>query len=490
MDHLDRRISRRKFLEWSAKATAGTLVLNGFTDGCFAMASPSSQPPIPLDVLIVGGGVQGLWTLRALQSLGFSVAVVERGTLGGAQTCHSHVYIHGGHLYYGDFELAARLRDANSEWTSFVRDADPERGVVLSVFGFSNEAEVAERLVFWDDPRLRLPYERTVVPPILQGGTISHVLKTPEYALNGGSMMLKLADIRDAMSKINDIRRIHLTSDAMSVSAVDISMPDGRTVTIQPRALVLAAGAGNQRLLELVSEGDRGLLAKMRGIQHIRKAHMLVIKGPKRLLQPLAGIFPKVGGLFIGSRVVGDDTVWLVSDDRSPHLEEPEDWINYDERWWLPRTIQSLERVAPKTFESKDALRWGVYAAPKAEVRTPAFETRRDWVQQFGVRNLWAVWPAKLTLAPLAALEIASAIKDHLQMPGPALPGQWREIRVPVSTAPELWEKTPILPWKEFRHAFELALAVPGRRRSRSAVLQDVSCEFVDLHLASAPRCA
>jgi glycine/D-amino acid oxidase-like deaminating enzyme len=475
-------ISRREFLEWTLKAGAGALVLNTLPGRVLATGTPSITLPISLDVLIVGGGVQGLWTLRLLRGLGYSAALVERGTLGGAQTCHSHVYIHGGHLYQGDFDLATRLRDANTEWAAFTRAAEPARGVVPSIFGFSNEEEAAERLAFWDDPRLRLPYDRTDVPTVLQGGVISQVFKTPEYALNGGSLVRKLDDSPDSMSRINEIRRIHLTPDDGSVSGVDMMMADGRAVTIQPGAVVLAAGAGNQRLLELVSQGDRTQLARSRGVQHIRKAHMLVVKGPKRRLPPLAGIFPKVGALFIGSRVVGDDVVWLVSDDRSPHLEEPEDWITYDEKWWLPRTIQSLEKLAPRTFENKEGLLWGVYAAPKAEVRTLAFEIRRDWVQQFGIRNLWAVWPAKLTLAPLAAREVASAISTLLGKPRPELLSGWRDVRIPVSAASELWERTALIPWKEFRQSFDLAMAAPTLRRGSLRGPQRTVPAYADLY--------
>jgi len=457
-------ITRRTFLEWTLKAGVCTLVFETLPARVLAVSFPSVSTLVSLDVLIIGGGVQGLWTLRLLGAFGYSAALVERGTLGGAQTCHSHVYIHGGHLYQGDFELATRLRDANTEWTAFGKTAEPAHGAGPSLFGFSTEQEASERIIFWDDTRLRLSHARTDVPAVLRGGVISQTFTTPEYSLTGGSLVGKLNEFPDATSRISEVRRIHLAPDQTSVSAVDIVMGDGRPVTVQPGAVVLAAGAGNQRLLELVSEGDRTLLAKIRGVQHIRKAHMLVIKGPRRRLPPFAGIFPRLGGLFIGSRIVGDDVVWLVSDDRSPHLEEPEDWIAYDEKWWLPRAVQSLEKLSPRTFERKDGLLWGVYAAPKAEVRTPAFEIRRDWVQQFGIRNLWAVWPAKLTLAPLAAREILSGVRDILGKPRPELLNGWREVRTPVAAAVELWEKTFLVPWEQFRQSFDLAMTVPTLR--------------------------
>lgn len=51
------------------------------------------------DVLIVGGGIAGLWLLNRLVAEGYSVALIERGDLGGGQTVHSQGIIHGGTKY-------------------------------------------------------------------------------------------------------------------------------------------------------------------------------------------------------------------------------------------------------------------------------------------------------------------------------------------------------------------------------------------------------
>jgi len=41
---------------------------------------------------------------------------------------------------------------------------------------------------------------------------------------------------------------------------------------------------------------------------------MLVIRGPKRDLPPLTGVFGSFGGLFIVSRELPTFNVWLISD--------------------------------------------------------------------------------------------------------------------------------------------------------------------------------
>ena len=65
-----------------------------------------SEVAIAADVLIIGGGVMGLWLLNDLRQAGYSALLLEKRELGGEQTCHSHVYLHRGYLY-NEFALAS-----------------------------------------------------------------------------------------------------------------------------------------------------------------------------------------------------------------------------------------------------------------------------------------------------------------------------------------------------------------------------------------------
>ena len=51
------------------------------------------------DVLIVGGGVAGLWLNARLRRLGYSTLLVDKGVLGGGQSAKSQGIIHGGTKY-------------------------------------------------------------------------------------------------------------------------------------------------------------------------------------------------------------------------------------------------------------------------------------------------------------------------------------------------------------------------------------------------------
>ena len=51
------------------------------------------------DVLIVGGGIAGLWLNARLRQQGYNTLLIEQQSLGGAQTVKSQGIIHGGTKY-------------------------------------------------------------------------------------------------------------------------------------------------------------------------------------------------------------------------------------------------------------------------------------------------------------------------------------------------------------------------------------------------------
>jgi hypothetical protein len=187
----------------------------------------------------------------------------------------------------------------------------------------------------------------SAAPAALRGGAVRVVLETPEPALDGEWLVTELSNpVRDFVSRIDSVDRIQLNSAGKSVTQVDVIMPGRNLLRFYPGALVLAAGAGNAELLDRASGGNRTLMKAFGGQQQIRKSHKAVVEGDRNDLPPLTGVFT-MGGLFIVSRLLGKNTIWLISDNRGPNVAFPEDWIKYDARWWLDRTMASLRELAP-----------------------------------------------------------------------------------------------------------------------------------------------
>lgn len=422
-----------------------------------SMSGGSGTQPIKLDVLIIGGGVQGLWLLNDLQQHGYSVLLLERRELGGEQTCHSHVYIHQGHLYR-ELDLAEPLKVVRALWDQWFNvHYPPQYGVRPSHFGFRDLAEAQRIKSLWEQPRLQLSYKSVPLPAALNGGVTQVVFESPETCLDAQWLVEELRrGPGDFISSIHQIERISINGN--QVEEVQVIMPGRERLTFQPQALILAAGAGNQGLLDLASGGKRQLLGLVSDAQQIRKAHMLIVKGKKGDLDQLTGVFELNTRLFIVSRDLGNETVWLISDDRSPSLWFIEDWMAYDARSWLPRVWVSLQQLAPRYFKQPNRLEWGIYEAPKAEGRAGGVIPGEERIEQFGLKNLWTVWPTKLTLAPKVSDQVRQQIQKLIRSPNPwaSIPPVWSQFRVPATVAPERWKNTPLMSWDEFRRCYYL----------------------------------
>jgi glycerol-3-phosphate dehydrogenase len=104
------------------------------------MSSAAGVMPAEVDLLVVGGGINGAGIARDAAGRGLSVALCEKGDLAGATSSASSKLVHGGlrYLEYGEFRL--------------VREALREREVLLA-----NARHIVRplRFVLPHDARLR-----------------------------------------------------------------------------------------------------------------------------------------------------------------------------------------------------------------------------------------------------------------------------------------------------------------------------------------------
>ena len=61
--------------------------------------SDTATTEVTVDVLIIGGGIAGLWTLACLQKAGYKAVLLESQSLGHGQTRYAQGIIHGGTKY-------------------------------------------------------------------------------------------------------------------------------------------------------------------------------------------------------------------------------------------------------------------------------------------------------------------------------------------------------------------------------------------------------
>jgi glycerol-3-phosphate dehydrogenase len=219
------------------------------------------------DVLVIGGGIYGLATVRELAARGLSVALVERGDFAAATSFNSLKTVHGG--------IRALQHGAVSAVREFVRE---RRGLALIAphlvrplpfviptyrHPLRNRPLMAAFLTAYDaiaadrnddvDPRLTLARSRTISrdeclrlnplvdPAGVSGGAVWHdyQLHSPERLAIG----LLDAAVRRGVGAANYIEAQRLLQQAGDVRGVEVrDVPTGNAFDIRCRAVVNAAG--------------------------------------------------------------------------------------------------------------------------------------------------------------------------------------------------------------------------------------------------------
>ncbi len=403
-----------------------------------------------LDVLILGGGIMGLWLAHELHEGNHRFALLERNELGGDQTCHSHVYLHQGYIY-NELGLAARLRSVTAKWKEWLRPRPHLVRSGVSYFGFRSPADYEDKRALWDDPALALQcqpiakseWPLALAPSTVRSSGVRVLVSTPEQSLDGHLLVKELAgEFPDSIFRIDGLDRIEVTPAGVVGIARNASCGDLR---FRARYLILAGGAGNWPLIARFFPDE---FAGRACPQQIRKANMLVLRGKKSDLPPVTGVFGSFGGLFIVSRELGSENAWLVSDYRSPLAGEDGVGDSYGPTQWVPAVIEYLHDLAPAVMDRASKLRWGIYEAPKAEGAADGKLPEEERITAVA-RGAWAVWPTKLTLAPQAS----EVLLRNMDLKRGATPTRVRPVVNSFErpgVAPERWTRTPLCHWSEF----------------------------------------
>jgi glycine/D-amino acid oxidase-like deaminating enzyme len=425
---------------------------------------------IDVDVLIVGGGAQGLWLLNDLSKHHYRTVLLERGELGGGQTCHSHGLIHRGH-YYDDVDMMIILNAAAQFWEAFVDEhgmskLNPSRALA----GFGAGTSVDRHTYFWKTAGLRFDscVER---PPVLEGGKVTHLFETEEFSLDASEVIAELArDVDHATYKLDDSNdALDFVHDGTSMQRV-LATLGGEQVEFAPKYVVLCAGVGNSGLLAKLGRDINPGMADT-PVQAQRKNHMMVLRGDH--LPMITAVFPIRGGLQGVFQCPRTDprtgqAVWLVSDHNSvPFPMTPQGGSDIDSRPskdWVGRMLISLRATAPALFADGEVgnLAMAVYTGPTSERNFGVGQHMTDlFIDPFGFDNVLTIWPTKLTMTPFASNVTMRFIRP--KVPEPA--GEWPRVDREVTAAapglsPEMWcrdeletphaTKTPWMPYAEF----------------------------------------
>ena len=370
------------------------------------------------DVLILGGGIAGLWLHARLRQQGFASLLVENASLGGGQSVKSQGIIHGGAKYalHGALSGASEaIADMPRRWREALSGAGELdlRGVRLlsdAHYLWSPGTLAGNLTSFFASKAVRGRVDQVKgeqLPPALQHPKFKgKVYRLAELVLDVPSLIARLAELAgDGLLAAESIAPLHEQGQLVGL------LVDGREIRAQ--RIVLSAGRGNAALL--------AALGLTQPVQQLRPLHMVLVKGPtlKPLYAHCLGGGPKPRVTVTTHPAADGEWVWYLGGD----LAEAEG-VARDAAAQIQAAQKEIGALLPWVDLSR--ARWATLRVERAEPAQSGL-VRPDNAFLAEQGHLLVGWPTKLALAPDFADRVLAALdRDGIQpathAPLPALP--------------------------------------------------------------------
>ncbi|MFI8741438.1 NAD(P)/FAD-dependent oxidoreductase [Stutzerimonas sp. R75] len=380
------------------------------------------------DVLIVGGGVAGLWLNARLRRRGYSTLLVDKGVLGGGQSVKSQGIIHGGTKYALSGALTGAseaIADMPRRWREALAgngelDLSGVRLLSDAHYLWSPGTLTGNLTSFFASKAVRSrvgQVKGSELPPALQDPRFKgKVYRLSELVLDVPSLIQRLAELSGpGLLKAERIEPLRENGELTGL------VVDGRSIRAQ--RIVLTAGAGNAELLNALGLAQPAMQK--------RPLHMVIVKAPT--LKPLyahclgGGSKPRIT---VTSHPAEDgEWVWYLGGD----LAEA-GGVARDEAAQIAAAKKELAELVP--WIDLSAAKWATLRIDRAEPAQSAL-ARPDNAFLAEQGRLLVGWPTKLALSPDFADRVEGAlVRDGIQ-PQPLAP--LPQLPRPAITRP-FWE--------------------------------------------------
>lgn len=359
------------------------------------------------DVLIVGGGIAGLWLNARLRRAGYATLLVEADRLGGGQSVKSQGIIHGGTKYalHGALTGSSEaIADMPARWRKALLgegelDLSGVRLLSDAHYLWSPGSLAGNLTSFFASKAMRGRVDAVKgeqLPPALQHPKFKgKVYRLAELVLDVPSLIARLAELAGAgLLAAETIEPLRENGELVGLRI------DGREVRAQ--RIVLSAGEGNAALL--------AALGLEQPKQQLRPLHMVLVKGPnlKPIYAHCLGGGPKPRVTITTHPAADGQWVWYLGGD----LAEA-DGVARDEAAQIAAARKEIADLLPWVDQS--ALRWATLRVSRAEPAQSGL-VRPDNAFLAEQGRLLVGWPTKLALAPdLADRVFASLERDGIR---------------------------------------------------------------------------
>lgn len=353
------------------------------------------------DIVIIGGGIAGLWTLARARAKGYNAILFEKNALGQGQTIASQGIIHGGSKYAlaGSISRAtSMISDMPDTWRKVISgDGDihlhgietlsdtqhlvPASGIdtqLLSFLGSKNMSSHTEKI---DSKHIPENYRSL--------GINRSIFRLNELVLNVETLLSAFQQQLGDYIYQQAVYPQDIVPNDDAIYRHRIKIPDN---TIDCAYIVLAGGEGNAQFSD-----DTVAMQK-------RPLHMVMMKGKK-----LPGIYAHFIGrstkpvLTVTSHQHNNEYVWYMGGDLA------ENGIELSESQQIDATRHLLGKLLPALTLDNNL----VFATHRISRSEPAQTslTRPDDAFVTVKNNIISGWPTKLALAPRFADKVLAEIK-------------------------------------------------------------------------------
>ncbi|MCL6415608.1 FAD-dependent oxidoreductase [Aestuariirhabdus sp. Z084] len=388
------------------------------------------------DIVIIGGGIAGLWLLKSLSQQGYSTLLLESHKLGGEQTVKSQGIIHGGTKY----ALSGNLTSASEciagmpdRWRSCIEgkgELDLSATRVLSPhhYMWSSAGLGSKMTAFFASKALRGRVDQLKpkgYPAFFQHPSFKGTLyQLNEFVLDIPSLVSSLTDGLHEHTLAVDWSCSQINRDESgAIRNISLGGYDD-PVQLKAQRYIFTSGAGTAEL-----------------IQHWG------VEGPKMQLRPLHMTLVKVPGaepLF--AHCIGTSTLPRLT--ITSHPDNNGDWIWYiggepaesgvkrDHEQQIAACRQELQQLMPWIDLSE--AQWSTLRVDRAEPKQNSL-LRPDAAYCKALHNAFISWPTKLALAPNLGDEVRDQLKQQDVVPQHSQPERPSFLRSPEPAQP-FWQ--------------------------------------------------
>lgn len=354
---------------------------------------------VHVDVLVLGGGVAGLWTHARLQKEGYKSVLLETESLGCGQTRYAQGIIHGGTKYALTGKLTASseaVADMPSRWRACYEgngELDLTQAELLSDahYLWSTTSLTSRISGFFASKVMRSrssELDRKSLPAIFQNENFKgQFYRLDEPVFNTMSVIRSLAE---PLKK--SILAIQKKSIRCSDNQLIVSARDGKNYVFNYKKIIFIAGEGNEGLLDVFSYKEPRM--------QCRPLKMVIMRGGENnKLDDMiyahclgASVNPRI--TITSHRDADNNIVWYMGGQLA------EEGVNKSEEELIDVAKKELADLIP--WLSLQGAQWGVLEINRAEIKKQG-TTRPDSFSIEDNQDVIVAWPTKMALSPALA---------------------------------------------------------------------------------------